>query len=99
MTLHRILGFIVKRGSYLVLLLGLMVYGYIQRNAPRQPDPATGHVIQLTAPRSRRTVRHTMYLTSSEQTLYHASFFVIFVGTFGILGHLIMMRNRTSSKG
>src|SRR5579875_1167306 len=80
-------GFIVKRLLYLVGLLGLVVYGYMQRHCPTQPDPASGHVFPVTAPRSRRMPRHTMYLTSSERSLYHASFIVICAGTVGTLGH------------
>ncbi len=101
MILRRILGFIVKRCSYLVVLLGLAVYGYIQRHSPRQPDPASGHVFPVTAPRSRHMARHTLYLTSSERSLYHASFIVIVAGTFGILGHVAMIRerNRATSLG
>jgi hypothetical protein len=97
MILQRIFGFIVKRCSYLVVLLGLAVYGYIQRHSPRQPDPASGHVFRVIAPRSRRMPRRILYLTSSERSLYHASFIVIFVGTFGILGHLAMVRKRNSA--
>jgi hypothetical protein len=97
MILQRIFGFIVKRSAYVVLLIGLMVYGYIQRHSPRQPDPATGHVFRAIAPRSRRHVRHTLYLTSSERSLYYASFIVIFAGTFGILGHMVMIRKRGTS--
>jgi hypothetical protein len=97
MILQRILSFIVKRCSYLVLLIGLMIYGYIQRHSPTQPDPASGHVFREIAPRSRRHVRHTLYLTSSERSLYYASFIVIFAGTFGILGHLVMIRRREAS--
>ena len=96
MILQRILGFLVKRCSYLVLLLGLGVYGYIQRHAPRQPDSASGHVFQVTAPRSRRMPRHTMFLTDFERSLYHASFIVIFAGTFGILAHLAMIKKATT---
>ena len=99
MIFQRILGFIVKRCSYLVVLLGLAVYGYMQRHSPRQPDPASGHVFPVTSPRSRRMARHTLYLTSSERSLYHASFIVIFTGTFGILAHMAMIqkRNRAAS--
>jgi hypothetical protein len=45
--------------------------------------------------------RHTLYLTSSERSLYHASFIVIVAGTFGILGHVAMIRerNRATSLG
>ena len=92
------LGFLVKRFSYLVLLLGLAVYGYIQRHSPRQPDPASGHVFAVTAPRSRRMDRHTFYLTSSERSVYHASFLVIVAGTFGILGHMAMTRKRNRAR-
>ena len=101
MIRHRILGFLVKRCSYLVVLLGLAVNGYIQRNSPRQPDLASGHVFSVTAPRSRRTVRHTIYLTSSERSLYHASFIVMSAGALGILGHMAMIRkrNRATSLG
>jgi hypothetical protein len=101
MIFHRILGFIVKRCSYLVVFLGVAVCGYIEHHSPRQPDPASGHVLPVTAPRSRRTVRHTFYLTNSERSLYHASFLVIVAGTFGIVGHAAMIRkqNRATSLG
>jgi hypothetical protein len=98
MILHRILGFIVKRCSYLVVLLGLVFYGYIQRHSPKQPDPTSGHVFPVIAPRSRHMARQTLYLTSSERSLYHASFIVIVAGTLGILGHaMIQKRNRATS--
>jgi hypothetical protein len=97
MILRRILGFIVKRFSYLVVLLGLAVYGYMHRHSPRRPDPASGHVFPVIAPRSRRMARDTLYLTSSERTVYRASFIVILVGTFGILGHVAMIRKRNSA--
>ncbi len=92
MSLHRILSFLRKRLWYLVLFPFLFIYVHMQRHSPTHPDPATGHVLPVIAPRSRRMPRHTMYLTSSERTLYHASFIVIAVGTFGILGHLAMRR-------
>src|SRR5579875_1948311 len=92
MILNRILRFVVKRCSYLVLLLGLAVYGYMQHHSQRQPDPASGHVFPVISPRSRHTARHTLYLTSSERSLYYASCLVIFVGTVGILGHMAMIR-------
>jgi hypothetical protein len=98
MILHRILGFIVKRCSYLVVLLGLAVAGYIEHHSPRQPDPASGHVFRVKAPGTRRTPRKTLYLTSSERSLYHASLIVIFAGTLGIMGHaFIQKRNRATS--
>ena len=95
------LGFLVKRCSYLVLVLGLAVYGYMQRNSPGKPDPASGHVFPVTAPRSRHMPRRILYLTSSERSLYHASFIVIVAGTLGILGHaaMIQYRNRDNSPG
>ena len=101
MLVHRILGFIVKRCSYLVVVLGLVVYGYMQRHSPWQPDPSSGHVLPVIAPRSRHLPRHTLYLTSSERSLYHASFVVIAAGTFGIFGHLVMIqkRNRATALG
>ena len=101
MILNRLYGFIVKRCSYLVLALGLVVYGYMQRHSPGQPDPASGHVFPVTALRSRHIARHTFYLTSSERLLYHASFIVIVAGTFGVLGHVTMIRkrNRATSLG
>lgn len=48
----------------------------------------------MIAPRSRHMARHTLYLTGSERSLYHASFIVIFAGTFSILGHVAMIRKR-----
>jgi hypothetical protein len=101
MILNRILGFIVKRCSYLALALGLAVYGYMQGHSPRRPDPASGHVFPVIAPHGRSTARHIMYLTSSERFLYHASFIVIVAGTLGSLGHgaMIRKRNRATSLG
>jgi hypothetical protein len=89
---RRILGFIVKSCLYFVSLLGLVVYGYMQHNAPTKPDPASGHVFPVISPRSRHMPRHTLYLTSAERSLYHGSFIVIVVGTFGILAHLAMIK-------
>jgi hypothetical protein len=98
MILQKLLGFLVKRWATLVLLFGLAVCGYIQRHSPAVPDPASGHVIKVVVLRSRRTVRHTVYLTSSEQTLYHASFLVMAVGAFGMIGPaLIRKRDRANS--
>jgi hypothetical protein len=94
MILDRIVGFIAKRCLYVVVLLSLAVYGYIQRNAPRHPDPASGHVVPVTVPGGRRTVRHIMYLNNSERILYHGSFIVGIVGALGILGHAAMNRTR-----
>jgi hypothetical protein len=94
---QKILSFIVKSGLYLAVFLGLFIYSYMQRNSPTQPDPATGHVFPVTAPRSRRLPRHTLYLTSSERSLYHASFIVIAAGTVSIIGlALIRKRNRAT---
>jgi hypothetical protein len=98
MILQKIFSFLVKRGSYLALFLALFVYGYIQHHAPRQPDPASGHVHRAIAPQSRYMPRRTMYLTSSEQSLYQASFLVILVGAIGILGHLFMIRKRNEPR-
>jgi hypothetical protein len=98
MILPRIFGFIVKTCFYLVVFLGLFTYSYMQRNSPTQPDPSSGHVFPVAAPRSRHMPRHTLYLTSSERSLYHASFIVIAAGTLGIIGSaLIRKRNRAAS--
>ncbi len=87
----------MKIASYLALVLGLAVYGYIERNSPRQPDPSSGHVFRVIAPRHRKTERHVMYLTSSERFLYHGSFIVSLVGGLGILSHIVTVRRRQSA--
>jgi hypothetical protein len=98
MPRDKILGFLVKRCSYLLVLLGVSIYGYMQRHSPRQPDPASGHVYAVVAPRSRHTVRHILYLTSAERSLYHASFLAICAGIAGILGHVaIMLKERPAT--
>jgi hypothetical protein len=98
MSSHKILAVMGKSCLYLVVFLGLFIYSYMQRNSPTQPDPPSGHVFPVTAPRSRHMPRHTLYLTGSERTLYHASFIVIAAGTFGIIGSaLIRKRNRATS--
>jgi hypothetical protein len=97
MALSRTLGSPVKIASYLALVLGLTVYGYIERNSPRQPDPASGHVFRVIAPRHRKTERHVMYLTSAERLLYHGSFIVSLVGGVGILGQIVAARRRQSA--
>ena len=99
MIRHRILGFIVKSFSYLVLLLGLGVYGHMQHYSPRKPDPSSGHVLPAKVPHGRSTAGGTIYLTSSELFLYHASFIVIAASTLGILGHAFMIRKRATSLG
>src|ERR1700733_15401716 len=97
MIFRRILGFIVKRWSYLVLAIGVAVYGHMQHYSPRQPDPASGHVFPARVPHGRSTAGGTIYLTSSERFLYHASFIVIAASTLGILGHAFMIRKRATS--
>jgi hypothetical protein len=94
---RRTLGFLVNVCSYSVLLLGSVVYGYIQRNAPRQPDPASGHVLRVTALRSRRMDKHIMYLDTSERSIYNASIVGMAAGAFGVLGQMVMTRRRNSA--
>jgi hypothetical protein len=98
MSLSKILGFIAKRWTYVVMLLALAVYGYIEHSSPRQPDPASGHVLRVIAPKHRRSPRHVMYLTGTERSLYYGSFIVMAVGTLGLMGHaLLRNRNRATT--
>jgi hypothetical protein len=100
MILSKILGFLVKKWLYLVMLLAIGVYGYIRRSPLSQPDPASGHVFRVVSPGGRRTARHVLYLTSTERSLYYGSFIVIAAGTLGMIGQaLIRNRNRTTTSG
>jgi hypothetical protein len=94
MSLSRILGFVVKKWPYVVMVLGMAVYRHIERYSPRQPDPASGHVYRMISPRRRKAERYVMYLTSTERSLYYGSAIVSTACFFGILGNLYIQKNK-----
>jgi hypothetical protein len=86
MILHRILALIVKRFWFLVMLLGFVSSAYMERTCPKKPEPASGHVLRVFAPGTRRSASRHLYLTSSERFLYHASLMALFGGMLGSIG-------------
>jgi hypothetical protein len=100
MILHRILGLIVKRFWFLVMLLGFVSSAYMERTCPKKPEPASGHVLRVFAPGTRRSASRNLYLTSSERFLYHASLIALFGGMLGsIVQPMKRKRNRATSLG
>jgi hypothetical protein len=86
--LIKLTGLAVLALSAAMILLGINANTFIELTAPRQPDPASGHVIPVMIGHSNLALNHLEYLTPLENTVRGLSYLFVGAGFIGVFGYL-----------